>query len=710
MYSDSPEKHGSAGEEVSLFYENLPEIVENLHALKEKFKAGQTRHNIEEWKNITSDENILNHVLGVEIVFTDFIPEGGEFESKFSNEESKEIDIEINELLKKGVITVCERKDGDFVSPIFTRPKKDGKVRLILNLKKLNKSVEYHHFKMETLKQALTLITEGCWFASLDLKEAYFSIHIKEESQEFLKFIWKGQLYKFTVFPNGLACCPRIFTKILKPVMAYLHQKGFISTIFIDDTLLMGDSEFECIRNVQASLDIFQKLGFVIHPTKSILTPVRQITYLGFVINSEDMTVTPTDEKKNKIKELAIKLLDQGSSSIRILAKFIGMVVASFPGVIHGPLWYRRLENDKIEALKRSKGDYDATVTFSIEAAADMKWWRDNIDRASNVIDDSHGEPDIIIYSDASNLGWGCNSELGRSNGHWSEEEQSLHINVKELTAAWFAIKALTTNLSNKHIRLMLDNTTAVACVNNMGTNHSILCDLVVRDIWGFCIEREFWVSAAYIPGKLNVEADTESRKINLDAEWKLNNSLLKQATDILNYQPEIDLFATRLNCQYEKYVSYRPDPEAIRVDAFSINWSKLNWYAFPPFCLIPRVLRKISREKSTGVLVVPYWPSQPWFPRMTGMLVEKPIVLSARNNLLTMPGQPEEKHRLYRTLKIVICMVSGKDTEIVDFQGKLQTSSAIPGGKGQPGCMTHTSEGGKSLLIKGKLVPIVQL
>ena len=412
--------------------------------MKETFQAGQTRYKIEEWKNITSDENIINHVLGVEIVFTDFIPQGAEFESKFSDEESREIDKEIIELLKKGVIVACERKDGDFVSPIFTRQKKDGKVRLILNLKKLNKSVEYHHFK--TLKQALALVTEGCWFASLDLKEAYFSIHIKEESQEFLKFLWKGQLYKFTVFPNGLACCPRLFTKILKPVMTYLHQLGFISTIFIDDTLLMGDSELECIRNVKASLDIFQKLGFVIHPIKSVLTPVRQITYLGFIINSEVMTVTPTEEKKKKIKDLAIKLLSQGCSSIRLLAKFIGMIVASFPGVMYGPLWYRRIENDKIEALKRSKGDYDAPVIFSIEAVTDMQWWRDNIDRVSNVIDESHGEPDIIIFSDASNLGWGCNSELGRSNGHWSEKEQSFHINVKELTAALFALKALTTD------------------------------------------------------------------------------------------------------------------------------------------------------------------------------------------------------------------------------------------------------------------------
>ena len=130
-----------------------------------------------------------------------------------------------------------------------------------------------------------------------------------EKSQNFLKFEWKGQLYKYTAFPNGLACCPRLFTKLLKPVMAQLHRWGFISTIFIDDTLLMGDSELECVQNVKVSLCLFEKLGFVIHLEKSVLAPTHVITYLGFEINSVDMTVTLMREKKEKIFNTAASYL-----------------------------------------------------------------------------------------------------------------------------------------------------------------------------------------------------------------------------------------------------------------------------------------------------------------------------------------------------------------------------------------------------------------
>ena len=69
-------------------------------------------------------------------------------------------------------------------------------------------------------------------------------------------------------------------------------------------------------------------------------------------------------------------------------------------------------------------------------------------------------------------------------------------------------------------------------------------------------------------------------------------------ALERLDFKPEIDLFAPRLNHQCSTYVSYRPDPEALAIDAYSLDWSNLNLYAFPPFSVIPTVLNKL---KSTG-------------------------------------------------------------------------------------------------------------
>ena len=50
--------------------------------------------------------------------------------------------------------------------------------------------------------------------SSLDLKDAYYSVPIHATSNQFLKFRYKGIMYKFLVFPNGLSTCPRRFTKL----------------------------------------------------------------------------------------------------------------------------------------------------------------------------------------------------------------------------------------------------------------------------------------------------------------------------------------------------------------------------------------------------------------------------------------------------------------------------------------------------------------
>ena len=106
----------------------------------------------------------------------------------FSKTESDIINNEIEELLAKGAIKVSEHAHGEVISPIFIRYKKDESPRHVINLKNLNQHVSYAHFKMETLKHALDLISEGCWLASLDIKDAYFYVKIDQKFWKYLKF------------------------------------------------------------------------------------------------------------------------------------------------------------------------------------------------------------------------------------------------------------------------------------------------------------------------------------------------------------------------------------------------------------------------------------------------------------------------------------------------------------------------------------------
>ena len=100
---------------------------------------------------------------------------------------------------------------------------------------------------MDTLSTAISMMKPLCFKASVDLKNAYYTVSIASSDQKYLKFIWEGQLYKFVCFPNGLACCPRMFTKLLKPVYATLRQQGYESSGYIDDSYLQGDNFADCI-------------------------------------------------------------------------------------------------------------------------------------------------------------------------------------------------------------------------------------------------------------------------------------------------------------------------------------------------------------------------------------------------------------------------------------------------------------------------------
>ena len=108
------------------------------------------------------------------------------------------------ELSSVGIIVKSSHEPDQFISTVFLREKKDGTFRMILNLKKFNKWVNYNHFKMESIHTCTQLMKPHCFMGSIDLKDAYFSIPIHRDHQKYLKFCWKNTLHKFTSYLKDL--------------------------------------------------------------------------------------------------------------------------------------------------------------------------------------------------------------------------------------------------------------------------------------------------------------------------------------------------------------------------------------------------------------------------------------------------------------------------------------------------------------------------
>ena len=125
--------------------------------------------------------------------------------------------------------------------------------------------------------------------ASVDLKDAYYSVHVDIKYQKFLKFYWRCKLY--TCLPNGLACAPSVFTKLLTPVYSTLCSQGHLSVGYIDDSYLQGNTIQNCQNNIQQTINLFTSLGFLVHPEKSVLVATRKLKFLGFILDSEHTAV-----------------------------------------------------------------------------------------------------------------------------------------------------------------------------------------------------------------------------------------------------------------------------------------------------------------------------------------------------------------------------------------------------------------------------------
>ena len=336
---------------------------------------------------------------------------------------------------------------------------------------------------------------------------------------------------------------------------------------------------------------------------------------------------------------------------------------------------YRELERNRISALKRHYGDYEAEMLISESMKCELKWWFTNVHTQYRHID--KGNPEICVITDASLLGWGAVCQNSKIGGRCTENERQKHINELELMAILFALKSFRMLITNKHVKFLTENTTAVFYITNMGGIQSITCDKISRDIWAFCIENNIWVSCSHIAGKEN-DGDIPSRQFNDRTEWSLSAECFETICSVFG-TPYIDLFASRLNTKLDVYCAWKPDPGASYIDAVTLNWSDFQFcYIFPPFSLLPACIRKIKQDKARALVIAPVWPTQTWFSILMKILIQEPRILPRKKNLQLQ--HQEIEHPLQKKLVLMTCSVSGVLTENRDFQEQLQELSCRHG------------------------------
>ena len=479
---------------------------------------------------------------------------------------------------------------------------------------------------METTRTVKGLIKPGDWLLKLDLKDAYLTVPIHQNHRKYLRFHWHGQTWQFQVLPFGLNSAPCTFMKLTKPIVSILRRLGVRVIIYLDDMLLMAKSAQEASAHLRAAVEILVALGFVVNSKKSVFQPSQRLEFLGFVINSKEMVISLPHQRLQSLRSLAKRTHRQERVTIRQLAQLLGMMTAAHPAILPAPLHYRHLERTKIQAARQDP----SMIYISTHVKLDLQWWVEQ----SQI---HNGRPlqimqwDLTIESDASLTGWGA-SCLGRSTGGpWSQEERTRHINYLELKAAFLALKTFVPSQ-----RTPPDGQHHSDCLPESHGRHPLSTTFSISSRnTGVVYTEENYNSCGTHPR--GGECPGLSRHLEDSSDWRLNRNVFLELENRVG-PFSIDLFASRTNAQLEVYCSWRPDPEAIAVDALSIAWAP------PPLIHVPTVCPHTSGPGETPEERSSSNPCRPSVVRPdvvsqdTGMPSRPPVLLPPLSDIVTNP------------------------------------------------------------------------
>ena len=548
---------------------------------------------------------------------------------------------EANELKRKGAVSVVDHLDGEYISSYFAvpKPRSPGKFRPILNLKYFNKCVKKYKFKMETLASVREWIREGSFCTGLDLKDAYPHIGMHESSKKYLRFVWLGELLQWDALPFGLTCSPRVLTKLLKPIVAFLRATwAILISIYMDDMLIQAASVSEVLLHTQLVMLVMMCLGWSFNFKKSVFVPSQTIVHLGFVFDTVSMTISCPKDKIMRLVVMCRSALKDGFITVHALEKLLGTMESVRPCTPLAALHYRSLQKQLISA-KRYGRRPSKRVLLCKKSLFHLQWWVSDSGFPGNCSSPiREGQPSLDIWADANLSMGGARSSRGECfQRTWTKMELSRKpsINLLELRAAREGLKSLSR--PGDVVRLHLDNRTACAYITKQGGTKSHLLSEEACRLWEEALEKGVTLLAPHwLSTQDNVEADFLSRNKLEHWEFMLEKSVFNMVLETFHVRPTLDAFASKGTAQLPRYMTWSRDPQAVASDALLHKWDPVT-YLFPPVPLIMKVLHKVRAQRIRAVMVCPHWSSALWWPMLVELLVEPPLPLPYYQKALQM-------------------------------------------------------------------------
>ncbi|KAI2662333.1 Transposon Ty3-G Gag-Pol polyprotein [Labeo rohita] len=398
------------------------------------------------------------------------LPFNGVFPTVVSPEQSLVMEQEVETLLRKEAIEVVPPQDGEswFYSRYFIVPKKDGGLRPILDLRLLNRSVMRLKFKMLTINQVVSQIRSEAWFVTIDLKDTYFHVSILPQHRKFLRFAFRGEAYQYRVLPFGLALSPRTFTKCVDAALAPLRLWGIRTLNYINDWLILAQSEHMAVQHRDVVLAHLKELGLRLNAKKSVLSPLQRTTYLGKVWDSTMMQARLSPARIESILTAVMRVTEGRSLTVKQFQRLLGLMAAASNVIPFGLLYMRPLQWWLRTKGFSPRGNPFRMIKVTRQCLRALDMWKKPWFLSQGPV---LGAPcrRITLATDASLTGWGAVMSGHPARGLWSSRHLTWHINCLEMLAVFRALKHFLPDLIGHHVLVRTDNTVVVYYFNHQG-------------------------------------------------------------------------------------------------------------------------------------------------------------------------------------------------------------------------------------------------
>ena len=598
--------------------------------------------NLIKWISGVTLEEFLNSFTESEFqgeTLNSYYPLPKEFSNYVPAEFEVFMDNQIKEWVQNGALEEWDkvREPGDPFIPVVVSPLgvEPSKPRALWDGRYVNEFCRDIPFSMDNASKIAEVAWEGVYFFKIDHKNGYLHVPIHKNSRKYFGIFWKGIYYVFAVLPFVWKSSPLIYHSLTEALAMYVRSLGIPMLVWIDDMCGMTEQEVSqasdeeqfqsALRSMVVTSYVLFKAGYFLGLSKCFLIPEQYITYLGIDCDSKHQRFFVPEKRIQKYIPLLQNLLAKQKVSFSEIESVVGKLVSLDCAVLPG-MWYTRNQYAAMQASKVKSDDKKAlkrSHLIPVTNALKEEWYM-----WIYFLTENKGAPwknfcNVLVKADVSSDASGRafagvvdfpTGETMVTAGEFSNNMLSQDIQVKEGEALRATLSMIVTQspheVYGKTLVCKIDNQALKAVLEKKGTSHNFFLNQVGKNIFLLTETGQFHLSLEYVKSEENISDPFTRQSPGLEAS--LSRMFFRKVWD--NFGPfKWDLMASAANVNHNFqgeplfFFSRYFDEKAQGTDVFHQQLCHLQeMFCFPPFPMIPKLLKHLQQQKVSCVLLVP--------------------------------------------------------------------------------------------------------